>query len=248
MHSHVPELIWLTEAAKNDKDFLGQLKVESGNIYVFDKGYLNYAVYAKWTEQNVFFVTRLNENANYTVIDSNQTDVIDALNNGGIINDQIIELALQADKQVFRLRLVTYKDPLTGKVLKFLTNLISYQPTTIALLYKNRWDVEPLYKQIKQNFELGYFYSDSSEGIKTQIWLAFIANLIFTLIHKRAKEAEAFITIVAMAKSNLGSYTCLISILKYTKLNLAERNNEIVQMQIFENIRGGLFRNRNKSP
>ena len=144
--------------------------------------------------------------------------------------------------------MVTYKDPLTGKTLKFLTNLIEYQASTIALLYKNRWDIEPYFKQLKQNFELGYFYSDSPRGIKTQIWLALIANLLFTIIHKRVKEAEAFTTIVAMAKSNMGSYVCLVAILKRTNLTPSERNNEIVQLQIFQTMGGGVFQNKNKSP
>lgn len=248
LHSHVPELVWLSEASKNDKDFIGQLKAEKGNIYIFDKGYVNYNVYQKWTHEGVCFVTRLNENANYSVIDNKNVEVIDAINNGGIVKDQIIELKLQGQNQPLTARLVIYKDPLSGKILKFLTNLMDYQATTIALLYKNRWDIEPFFKQLKQNFELGYFYSDSSEGIKTQIWLALIANLLFTIIHKRAKEAEAFTTIVAMAKSNMGSYVCLISILKHTYLLPSERNNEIVQLQIFDKTGGGVFQNKNKSP
>lgn len=209
---------------------------------------MNYRVYQNWTQQGVFFVTRLNENANYNIIDTRNLEVIDALNNGGILKDQVIELQLKGQNEPFIMRLVTYKDPLTGKILKFLTNLMDYQATTIALLYKNRWDIEPFFKQLKQNFELGYFYSDSSHGIKTQIWVALIANLLFTIIHKRAKEAEAFTTIVAMAKSNMGSYVCLISILKHTHLSHYERNNEIVQLQIFKNMGGGVFQNQNKSP
>ncbi|MEB2783544.1 transposase [Algoriphagus persicinus] len=59
----VPELVWLTPASSNDKDFLEQLKPQRGEIYVFDKGYVNYRVYKKWTECGAFFVTRLNENA-----------------------------------------------------------------------------------------------------------------------------------------------------------------------------------------
>ena len=248
LHSHVPELVWLSEAAKNDKDFLGQLHTEKGNIYVFDKGYVNYGVYQRWTKEGVYLVTRINENASYRVLENKSVEEIEAINNGGVLKDQVIELKPKGQNHPLQLRLVTYIDPLTGKRLRFLTNLMDYQAITIALLYKNRWDIEPFFKQLKQNFELGYFYSDSSEGIKTQIWLALIANLIFTLIHKRAKQAEAFTTIVAMAKSNLGSYVCLISILNRSNLSPSERNNEIVQLQIFQTIRGGVFQNQNKSP
>ena len=75
------------------------------------------------------------------------------------------------------------------------------------------------FKQIKQNFELYYFFSDSEEGIKTQVWIALIANLLFTVIHKQIKESEQFTTIVAIASINLGSYVCFISLLKTKKLN-----------------------------
>jgi len=81
--------------------------------------------------------------------------------------------------------------------------MIEYKSSTIIQLYKYRWSIEVLFKQIKQNFELNYFYSDSPEGIKTQSWIVLIANLIFTVIHRQVKECEQFITIVSMASNNL---------------------------------------------
>jgi hypothetical protein len=233
-NSRVPSLVYLTEAAKNDRDFLGQLEMVKGNIYVFDKGYINYKLYADWTAQSVFFVTRMKQNATYRVISEDEkSDVLEAINCGGIIKDQIVELSLGYNIEGVRLRLVTYRDPLTKKVLQFLTNLFDYKAATIAQLYKFRWGIEPFFKQIKQNFEVGYFYSDSSNGIETQIWITLIANLIFTIIHQRVQEAEQFTTIVATSRANMGSYVCMISILKRSRLNQYDRNNEIVQLQIF---------------
>ncbi|MEB2787317.1 transposase [Algoriphagus persicinus] len=75
----VPELVWLTPASSNDKDFLEQLKPQRGEIYVFDKGYVNYSVYKKWTECGAFFVTRLNENATYEVVSEIRADIHDFL-------------------------------------------------------------------------------------------------------------------------------------------------------------------------
>ena len=131
----VPELVWLTAASTNDKDFLGQLKPQKGSIYVFDKGYVNYSVYKKWTEDGSFFVTRLNENANYEVISTHREDIHDFLS-GGTILDQLI--TLKAAGELLKARLITYKDPLTGKIFKFLSNLFDFQSHTIVLLYKNR--------------------------------------------------------------------------------------------------------------
>ena len=102
--------------------------------------------------------------------------------------------------------ILAYIDPATGKKLVFLTNLMDVSAFTVCLLYKDRWTIEPLFKQVKQNFELTYFLSDSPEGIKTQIWIALILNLIFTAIHKIIKEAENFATMVKLAAKNTSAY------------------------------------------
>lgn len=248
LDSLVPEFIALSPAAKNDKDFLGQLIVKPGYLYVFDKGYVNYAVYRDWTKQGVSFVTRLNENASYVVLEDKMVDHFDLVTGQGVIADQMIQVKVKGDKKGLKLRLVTYKDPETGKVLKFLTNHFAYQAHTITLIYKNRWAIEPFFKQLKQNYQLGYFFSDSEYGIKTQIWIALIANLIFTLIYQRNKEAESFVTIVSMARTGLNTYVCILTIIKHKKLSPEDRNNEIVQLKIFENQQGGVFKSTNKSP
>jgi hypothetical protein len=121
-------------------------------------------------------VTSLNENTTYEVVSLIRTDIHDFLA-GGTILDHLIEL--KTDQGPLKVRLITFKDPLTGKVFRFLSNLFDFQSHTIVLLYKNRWEIEPFFKRIKQNFKLGYFFSDSREGIKTQVWMLLIANLIF---------------------------------------------------------------------
>jgi hypothetical protein len=247
-NSPVPDFINLGAAAKNDKNFLGQLIPIPGYLYIFDKGYVNYNVFNKWTELGVFFVTRLNENAVFNVIENIKVDIIDIANGIGILKEQIIEIHLSETKSVTKLRLITYKDPYSGKVLRFLTNQFEYKSSTIAQLYKNRWAIEVFFKQLKQNFQLTKFYSDSEEGIQTQIWLALIANLIFTVIYQQVKETEQFITIVGMARANMGSYICLITILQKKKLSQDERKIEIVQLELFSNVRGGVFENMEKCP
>jgi len=241
----VPDFIDLSEAASNDKNFLGQLNPVSGTIYVFDKGYVNYRVWDQWTKQGVFYVTRLNDNADYEVL-VGQPNHISEYADGGIISDQVIRL--HANETTLAARLIIYKDPVSGNVLKFLSNMFDHQPTTIIQLYKYRWAIEVLFKQIKQNFELGYFFSDSSEGIKTQIWVALIANLIFTVIHRQVKECELFVTIVSMASNNLSSYTCLITLIKRKHPKGDERNIKIIQVDMFTSHQGGVIENPEKSP
>jgi hypothetical protein len=246
--SLVPEYIVLDAAAKNDKNFLGQLEVKKDHIYVFDKGYINYSVYQKWTQEDVYFVTRLQESAIYKVLKDHDVNHIDLQHQVGILKDQEIEIVIKDSKSTLKSRLITCKEADSGKIYRFLTNHFEYDAFTIALIYRNRWAIEPFFKQLKQNFLLDYFFSDSEEGIKTQIWIALIANLIFTLIFQRNKEAEQYTTIVAMASSNLGSYICLITIIKHRKLTVNERNNEIVQLTIFDLTKGGVFEKQKKEP
>ena len=241
----VPDLVHISEAACNDKSFLGQLEVEKGGVYVFDKGYVNYQKWREWAEKGAYFVTRLNENANYQVL-SGEPEHISEYANGGIISDQTI--LLNPSGTSLKARLIVYKDPQSGRVLKFVSNMDNHQDTTILLLYKYRWNIEVLFKRLKQNFELSYFFSDSTEGIKTQIWVALIANLLFTVIHRQCKESELFVTVVNLAAINMGSYISLIKILKTRHLTSAERNLKIVQLDLFELKQGGVFHNLGKSP
>ena len=126
--------------------------------------------------------------------------------------------------------------------------MFAFGALTVVQLYKYRWNIELLFKRLKQNFGLAYFYSDSPEGIKTQVWMALIANLIFSVIHKLCKEAEMFTTLVSMAANNMGSYVSLIKIVTTRQLGETERDLKIVQLTIFDMLKGGLLGNVNKSP
>jgi len=238
----VPDLVTISDAACNDKTFLGQLVVEKGAIYIFDKGYANYQVWHQWSKQEAFYVTRLNENASYRVL-TGQPNHISEYADGGIISDQRIQF-----KNGSEARLVIVKDHISGKTLQFVSNMFDCHATTIAQLYRYRWSIEVLFKQLKQNFELCYFFSDSSQGIKTQIWIALIAQLIFSVIHKQIKEAEAFVTLVNVASNNMTSYVGLVKIMKAGRLKSNDRNLEIVQLQLFEQIAGGTFQPDTKKP
>lgn len=239
LDSLVPEIVNLYPSARNDRNFLKNLQVSPHNIYVFDMGYINYTLYQEWSKNGVRFVTRLADNASYKVCESSIKEVID-YNNGGVIKEELISVQSNNMQNPLILRLITYKDPIKGKILKFVTNIMDCSALTIAALYKNRWTIEPLFKQIKQNFELSYFYSDSEEGIKTQIWIVLVANLIFEVLHKESKESEYFSVMVSMAATNMGSYLCLISMLKRQKLTTQERDIEIIQLSLFEKVKEGV--------
>jgi len=241
LSSVVPDLVVLSEASQNDKTFTGQLAAVPGQIYLFDKGYVNYEVWDSWSKSGVFYLTRLNDNASYEVL-TGQQRTIGQYAKGGVISDQIIQLGCT------QARLVTYADPESGSVLKFVTNLLACQADTVCMLYKCRWSIEVLFKSIKQNFELTHFYADSEQGIKTQVWVALIANLIFRVIHRQTKECELFTTIVAMASKNLGSYVSLVKLVSENYRDRKNRNIQKIQLDLFQTEVGGVFQNQNKSP
>lgn len=244
----VPDLIRISEASSNDKNFLGQLNPSPGTIYVFDKGYLSYFTYDRWTKDSVYYVTRLNENASYTIHESVVYDVTQYAT-GGVMRDEVVEFTLRGQKNGLKARLITYRDPLTGETLQFVSNMFHHKAETIPQLYRYRWNMEILFKRLKSNFELTYFYSDSPEGIKTQIWVVLIAHLLFSVIHKMVKEAEQFTTLVAMASNNLGSYICFVSLIKArAKLSRMQRDLKIIQLEMFKLKIGGDFQNIGKSP
>jgi len=209
----VPDFIYMKAASTNENTFLKVLNLPQGGIAVFDKGFNRYRCFDEWTQHNRFFVTRLKDNAHYQIVEENNTEPFP-----DVLKDQQVQLKYK-DKKVSRtvtLRLITYCDPVSGEILRFITNLMGHTAMTVTMLYKNRWVIEVLFKQIKQNFELKYFLSDSENGIKSQIWVALILNLLFTLLHRRIREAEDFSTMVMVAAKNLCSYVNLQLFLTHT--------------------------------
>jgi hypothetical protein len=244
---YAPELVWMSPSSASDNRFLGQLQLLPGYTYVFDKGYHNYTLFKQWTDKGIFFVTRIRETAQYKVIESRHIDFYDFMG-GGVICEQVVSLYKGHKEGFMEARLITYKDPVSGKLLRFLTNHFEYQAQTIVALYKNRWLMETFFKQLKQSFELSTFYSDSKQGVKTQIWICFIAQLIYTVIHKQVKECEFFATLVSMSAANLGSYQCFVTIIRTGRLNAEQRSIDLIQLSLFDIQRRGLFENAKNSP
>ena len=243
LSERVPNFVCLKSAATNEKVFLSELTLPAGTIAVFDKGFHKYRHYQQWTEQGVSYVTRLNDNANFTVIE--QFSIEHSIGYG-VHQDSKILLHYKQDgeEKICEARMVAYQDPATGKRLVFLTNLMAVSAFTVCLLYKDRWTIEPLFRQIKQNFELTYFLADSPNGIKTQIWIALILNLVFTVIHKLIKEAEDFATVVKIAAKNTAVYVDLISFLKdpTAAARMVEKNIlDIMQLDLFSQNTGASF-------
>ena len=152
-------------------------------MVVFGKAYNYYHQFALWTQKRVYFVSRLKTNAVYTVIEINRVHYRKK-GHAMVLREEIIELEYHPEdsngkRQMkvtkrLRLRKVCYQDE-KNRYYEFLTNNFDIVAEEVALLYKKRWGIEILFKKMKQNFQLHYFYGESENAIRTQVWCTLIA-------------------------------------------------------------------------
>ncbi|MBK6755273.1 MAG: IS4 family transposase [Flavobacteriales bacterium] len=214
----VPCFVHLTEARVNDRVVLDRLPLPAGSIIVLDKGFNSYAQYDRWEQHQVTYVTRLVENSALRV--HHERQVSQHQRRLGVLSDQEVELAQHSNTKVKRIkaRVVGFFDAATGREFRFLTNDRSHAPATIAALYKRRWQIELLFKRIKQHRPLRYFLGDSPNAIKIQIWCALIADLLIKVTKDRAELVAprrwSFSNLAAIVRQHLGTYVDLMAFLK----------------------------------
>ena len=186
---NVPRFIRFTSAATHDHTLLKDINIPSGSILVFDKGYVDYKVYEEFSTKEITYVTKLKDNAKYEGLE--ELDIPDD-SDSGIIKDEMIEISKRTPKGepniTHKSRRIAYWDDDKGKLMVFLTNSTELTAEEVVEIYKRRWQIESLFKQLKQNFQLRYFYGDSVNAIENQIWVVMIANLLLTVLQKRIKR------------------------------------------------------------
>lgn len=228
----VPKLVWFTEAAKHDHILLEKLKMDSNTIYVFDKGYNDYKAFKKFGEHKTGFVTRIKDNAVYEIIETNE---ISEHIHSGVLEDEIIEITVKENETVSKLKLrkVRFYDRALKREFEFLTNLFDMRPDLVAAIYKLRWQIELLFKQLKQNFPLKYFLGDNENAIKIQIYCALIANLLMTVIQKTLKKSWAFSNLVSFCKIHLFNYIHLMNFLENPDKDWSKTAPPTIQYNLF---------------
>lgn len=209
----VPNLVWFSPATTNDQKFLEKLKCNENTVYVFDKGYNDYKAFKYFTEQKTGFVTRLKDNANYEITEKR---AISQEIHSGVMSDEIIEVEVKEGKlkSKLKLRKIKFYDRENKRAFEFICNLFDFRADTIAALYKIRWQIELLFKQIKQNFPLKYFLGDNESAIKIQIYCVLIVNLLMGVIKKSLKRKWAFSNLVSFCRIHLFNYIHLTKFLE----------------------------------
>lgn len=191
----IPCFAVISNARKHESQELPNIPLNTGDIVAFDRGYNNYNYFADLCRRNIYFVTRMKSNATYTIIKENHTDM-----SGCIISDEIIELnGFYAQKTCpFHLRRIVSFDPNTEKTIEILTNHLKWSSTTIAAIYKDRWQIELFFKAIKQNLKVKRFYGTSRNAVHTQIWIALISYLLFCILRFTTKSARTFTCFISV--------------------------------------------------
>ncbi|HNS56797.1 MAG TPA: IS4 family transposase [Smithellaceae bacterium] len=196
---YLPSFAVITDGLCHDVKVAYTLKFDPGTVVVDDRGYNDYHLFAKWTEDEVFFVTRQKGNATYSVIESREGHV------HPVLKDEIILLTGPgaAEKCPFPIRRIEFYNAEKEQVMVFLTNNMNLDAQTVADVYKDRWQIELFFKALKQNLKIKTFVGTTSNAVKIQIWTALVAMLILRYCQLKASFRWSLSNLVALLRMNL---------------------------------------------
>lgn len=222
----VPSDVRFTSAATNDSFMLKPVNFHDGDVLAMDRAYIDYAKLEELTERGVVYVTKMKKNLTYVLWED-----IMWQNSMGLMEYRIRHVTFYKpvkDGGLIRhhARIISYVDVKKHKVIDLLTNDMDAAPEEIVGIYRQRWEIELLFRQIKQNFPLRYFYGESRNAIKIQIWVTLIANLLLMVIQSRLSRNWSFSGLATMVRLTLMYYVDL-----YSLLNQPERDWQMLLEQ-----------------
>jgi len=204
---YLPSFAVITSGKTSDIKVARKMRFDPGSVLIMDRGYIDYEWFVQLTQQAVYFVTRLKDRASFEVVQERSVPA-----KGNILKDQIIFFHSQAEpseEYFFRLVEVWLEDKQESVV--FLTNNLEFGATTIAAIYKDRWQVELFFKAIKQNLKIKTFLGTSANAVKTQIWTALIAMLILRYLQLRSTFSWSLSNLIALLRHQLFVYRDLFT-------------------------------------
>jgi IS4 transposase len=197
---YMPSFVYISEAKRHDRTIAKLLDLTQGSIVAFDRAYNDYALFGHWTAPGVFFVTRMKDNAVYQVIEERKLPA-----NRPIRADQIIRLTgTSAEvKCPHLLRRVVVWDDVNEREIVLLTNHLTFGSTTIAAVYKDRWEIEVFFKTLKQHLKVKTFIGTTENALRIQIWTALIALLLLKYLHHISSLKWSLSNLATMLRLNL---------------------------------------------
>ena len=197
---YLPVFADLTDGKTHEIRVARRLDFPKGSVVVFDRGFSDYGYFGSLCDDGVFFVTRAKWGMIYEVVEERPVP-----GRGGILADRIVRLSSQTGRAQcpHDLRLVEVLVPETGEALVFLTNHLGFGPTTIAAIYKERWQIETFFRALKQNLKVRTFVGTSKNALLTQIWTALTAVLMLKILALRSRLGWSLSTLAALLRWNL---------------------------------------------
>ena len=211
----VPSDIRFTSAATNDSFMLKPSSLSKGDIIAMDRAYIDYEKFEQLTEKQVIYVTKMKKSLKYEILGDTIYQTPE-----GVMEVRVQEVRFTKKKQggetiVHNARIITYVDVRKHKLISLLTNDMEFDPSEIIEIYRRRWEIELLFKQIKQNFPLKYFYGESANAIKIQIWVTLIANLLLMVMQKQLQRPWSFSGLATMVRITLMDYVDFYSLFNF---------------------------------
>jgi Transposase DDE domain/Domain of unknown function (DUF4372) len=197
---YLPSFGVITTGKVADVTVAQQLAFKPGTIVVDDRGYNDYQLFSRWTEQGVYFVTRMKDNAQYRVVERHAVAAGTAIR-----KDQTIRFSSATAQQRcgHALRRIEVWDEEHQRTLVFLTNHFKLAARTISAIYKDRWKIELFFKALKQNLKIKTFVGTSANAVRIQIWTALIALLILRFLQLKSTWGWSLSNLVALLRMNL---------------------------------------------
>ena len=204
---YLPQYAVISDGKEADINAAKQMSFAPGTMMVFDRGYADYDWWLKLTQQKVFFVTRLKDNADYQVVEKRGVP-----EKGNVLKDEVIFLFKLAAKggECFLRRIEVWVEE-KQELMVFVTNNLTLAASTIAKIYKERWGIELFFKALKQSLKVKTFVGTSENAVQTQIWTALIAMLLVKYLQLKSTFAWSLSNLVALLRQQLFVYRDLMS-------------------------------------
>lgn len=200
---YLPKFAVVTEGKTSEIKVARTLRFEPGTILAVDRGYIDYEWFEELTKEDVYFVTRMKSNAVYEV-----KEEVALPQNSNVVRDQMIcfpRLAREGEEPMLFRRVEIWNEE-KQETLVFLSNLLAFGATTIAAIYKDRWQVELFFKALKQNLKIKTFVGTSANAVKTQVWTALIAILVLKYLQLKSTFPWSLSTLAALLRQQLFFY------------------------------------------
>jgi len=200
---YMPSWVLITEAKTADVKVARSVHLNPGSIVTMDRAYNDFELFARWCAKGIYFVTRMKEGTCYEVEETRRLP-----RNRPILSDRIVRLTSPKAQRVcpYRLRRVVAWDEANEREIVLLTNHLEFGATTIAAIYRHRWQIELFFKALKQNLKIRTFVGTNENALRIQIWTALIAMLLLKWLHYLSKAQWSFSNLASMLRLNLFTY------------------------------------------